>query len=55
VGAGSAPAGSRSQTPGADAVGETANTVEARACAEELAVKPAAAAHLRETCAAEEI
>jgi hypothetical protein len=35
-------------------VGETANTVEARASAEELAVKPAAAAWLRDTCAAEE-
>jgi len=36
-------------------VGETANTAEARASAEELAVKPAAAAYLRDTCAAEEI
>jgi hypothetical protein len=35
-------------------VGETANTAAARACAEELAVKPAAAAHLRDICTAEE-
>jgi hypothetical protein len=35
-------------------VGQTADTAEARACAEELAVKPAAAAQLRDTCAAED-
>jgi hypothetical protein len=35
-------------------VGETRNTAEARACAEELAVKPAVAAWLRDTCAAED-
>ena len=36
-------------------VGEGANTAEARACAEELAVKPEAAAWLRDTCAAEDL
>jgi hypothetical protein len=36
-------------------VGQTANTAEARACAEELAVRPAAAAQLRDSCAADEI
>jgi hypothetical protein len=36
-------------------VGETANTTEARTCAEELAVKPAAAAQLRDSCAADDL
>jgi hypothetical protein len=35
-------------------VGETASTTEARASAEELAVKPATATYLRDTCAAED-
>lgn len=34
-------------------VGETANTAGARACAEELAVKPLAASQLRDACAGE--
>ncbi|HVR12097.1 MAG TPA: hypothetical protein VMW75_28915 [Thermoanaerobaculia bacterium] len=36
-------------------VGETTDTAQARACAEELAVKPAAAVHLRDSCAAEDL